>query len=327
MDLGRVSPRLCHLSSIPPRFTYAPCSTLGPSRHALALTDMPRPLLHVSGPLHVSRSCPAPFFAHPDVYPHVLAAPTRCHAITFMCRPCLHIEPSATQDDSPRPKRVSFDGAELAQVFEADEWDRSPAEVTLRLTYKDVIELRELNVSLVRNGPLMMECTPSRMLSRRPTRQHCTFSGHAVRSHRTGPSRHHVMVTPRPMSPRPHRRPLPCHCLTRPPRQLTPSKRAGVPCPSSLHVPSPCPRATDTLPFQGTLAHTVPMHQPTPHAYQCADGQPPRTCPGPSDSPAPSRHAGAIQACVRATLRRGHSYTKILRDRGEPNRRDTLTQW
>ena len=30
---------------------------------------------------------------------------------------------------------------------------------------------------------------------------------------------------------------------------------------------------------------------------------------------------------VRATLRRGHSYTKILRDRGELNRRDTLTQW
>ena len=46
------------------------------------------------------------------------------------------IEPSATQDDSPRPKRVSFDGAEPARVFEADEWDRSPAEVTLRLTYK-----------------------------------------------------------------------------------------------------------------------------------------------------------------------------------------------
>ena len=30
---------------------------------------------------------------------------------------------------------------------------------------------------------------------------------------------------------------------------------------------------------------------------------------------------------VRATLRRGHSYTKILQDRGEPNRCDTLTQW
>ena len=36
------------------------------------------------------------------------------------------------------------------------------------------------------------------------------------------------------------------------------------------------------------------------------------------------RHYGRA---VRATLRRGHSYTKILRDRGEPNRRDTLTQW
>ena len=39
---------------------------------------------------------------------------------------------------SPLPKRVSFDGAEPASVFEADEWDRSPAEVTLKLTYKSV---------------------------------------------------------------------------------------------------------------------------------------------------------------------------------------------
>ena len=30
---------------------------------------------------------------------------------------------------------------------------------------------------------------------------------------------------------------------------------------------------------------------------------------------------------VRVTLRRGHSYTKILRDWGKPNRCDTLTQW
>lgn len=43
---------------------------------------------------------------------------------------------SASQQDSPKAKRVSFNGAEPARVFEADEWDRSPAEVTLRLTYK-----------------------------------------------------------------------------------------------------------------------------------------------------------------------------------------------
>jgi len=73
----------------------------------------------------------------------------------------------ASQEDSPKAKRVSFDGAEPARVFEADDWDRSPSEVTLKLTYKDVVELRELDVSLVRTGPLMMERTPSR----RPTRQ------------------------------------------------------------------------------------------------------------------------------------------------------------
>jgi len=66
--------------------------------------------------------------------------------------------------DSPK-KRVSFDGPELVKVFEADEWDRTPTQVTLKLTYKDVAELRELNISLVKPGPLAMERTKSR----RPT--------------------------------------------------------------------------------------------------------------------------------------------------------------
>jgi len=79
-------------------------------------------------------------------------------------------EDSDAASYSPIPKRVSFDGAEPARVFQADEWDRSPAEVTLKLTYKDVVELRELNVSLIRTGPLAMKRTPSR----RPTRQRTT---------------------------------------------------------------------------------------------------------------------------------------------------------
>lgn len=37
--------------------------------------------------------------------------------------------------DSPK-KRVSFDSSDLVKVFEADEWDRSPAQVTLKLTCK-----------------------------------------------------------------------------------------------------------------------------------------------------------------------------------------------
>lgn len=71
------------------------------------------------------------------------------------------------QDESPKRKRVSFDGAEPAKVFEADEWDRSPAAVTLKLTFKDVAELRELNVSIVRPSPLAMV----RTASRRPTKK------------------------------------------------------------------------------------------------------------------------------------------------------------
>ena len=130
-------------------------------------------------------------------------------------------DPSSTQDDSPRPKRVSFDGAEPARVFEADEWDQSSTEVTLRLTYKDVVELRELNVSMVRNGPLMMERTPSR----RPTRQRCTFSGRAVRSHRTGPF---------PMWPSSNRRNVPL--FTRPARLLHAVTPVGCPYPRSPRV-------------------------------------------------------------------------------------------
>jgi hypothetical protein len=46
---------------------------------------------------------------------------------------------ASSLDSSPKPKRVSFDGEEPARVFQADEWDRSPAEVTLKLTYKSVL--------------------------------------------------------------------------------------------------------------------------------------------------------------------------------------------
>ena len=41
---GRVSPRLRRLSSVPPRFTYAPRGALGPSRRAPALADAPLPI-------------------------------------------------------------------------------------------------------------------------------------------------------------------------------------------------------------------------------------------------------------------------------------------
>ncbi|KAI0064036.1 hypothetical protein BV25DRAFT_1764627, partial [Artomyces pyxidatus] len=47
-------------------------------------------------------------------------------------------------------KSVSFCSQAANEVFFADEWDRSPAEVTPRLTYKDMLELKEIQLSLPR---------------------------------------------------------------------------------------------------------------------------------------------------------------------------------
>ena len=105
-----------------------------------------------------------------------------------------------------------------------------------------------------------------------------TLSGGIIRPHCTGPSHCHVTITPALVSPRPRHcpSPTPLSGLATMTCQPTPSKHAGVPYPGSLHAPSPRPRATGT--------------HPTP---QTRSLQPPRTCPVPSDSPAPSQHAAA----------------------------------
>ncbi|KAH9839973.1 uncharacterized protein C8Q71DRAFT_471301 [Rhodofomes roseus] len=51
-------------------------------------------------------------------------------------------------------KTVSFcEDDELEEVFEVDEWDRSPAPVTPRLSYDDVLELKRLRLTLPRPAP------------------------------------------------------------------------------------------------------------------------------------------------------------------------------
>jgi len=47
-------------------------------------------------------------------------------------------------------KSVTFTEEGEEEVFYVDDWDRSPAAVTERLTYKDVYELKELHISLPR---------------------------------------------------------------------------------------------------------------------------------------------------------------------------------
>ncbi|KAH9933475.1 uncharacterized protein B0H18DRAFT_952006 [Fomitopsis serialis] len=65
--------------------------------------------------------------------------------------------PSAPPSPGERPqlqKTVSFCADDdLEEVFEVDEWDRSPAPVTPKLSYEDVLELKQLRLSLPRPAP------------------------------------------------------------------------------------------------------------------------------------------------------------------------------
>jgi len=54
-----------------------------------------------------------------------------------------------------RNKTVSFPaGTDLcADVHEADEWDRTPVAATRKLSYQDILELKEMQIALLKNTP------------------------------------------------------------------------------------------------------------------------------------------------------------------------------
>ncbi|PSR80376.1 hypothetical protein PHLCEN_2v6761 [Hermanssonia centrifuga] len=54
------------------------------------------------------------------------------------------------QSKEQNRKSVSFSEDGEEEVFYAEDWDRSPAAVTQRLTYRDVYELKELRMALPR---------------------------------------------------------------------------------------------------------------------------------------------------------------------------------
>ncbi|TFY53327.1 hypothetical protein EVG20_g10167 [Dentipellis fragilis] len=59
--------------------------------------------------------------------------------------------PFTDDSDAARVRKcVQFCAETCNQVFFADEWDRSPADVTPRLTYHDMLELKEIQRSLPR---------------------------------------------------------------------------------------------------------------------------------------------------------------------------------
>ncbi|EKM50111.1 uncharacterized protein PHACADRAFT_264660 [Phanerochaete carnosa HHB-10118-sp] len=53
-------------------------------------------------------------------------------------------------DSMQRRKSVAFCEVGEEDIFYADDWDRSPAAITQRLTYQDVYELKELRIALPR---------------------------------------------------------------------------------------------------------------------------------------------------------------------------------
>ncbi|KIJ65230.1 hypothetical protein HYDPIDRAFT_88758, partial [Hydnomerulius pinastri MD-312] len=62
--------------------------------------------------------------------------------------------PTSDADDnkslSLMKKRVAFSEEGTEQVYEADEWDRTPAEIAQRLSYEDVLELKMIQRELPR---------------------------------------------------------------------------------------------------------------------------------------------------------------------------------
>ncbi|KAI0319674.1 hypothetical protein OF83DRAFT_1109145 [Amylostereum chailletii] len=84
---------------------------------------------------------------------------------------CLKHTPPPTRNSTPPPlsapptpspitgpctlhKHVSFGASDDYEVYAADEWDRTPTDVTPKLTYQDMLELKEIQLSLPRADQL-----------------------------------------------------------------------------------------------------------------------------------------------------------------------------
>ncbi|KAF7797241.1 hypothetical protein EIP86_008433 [Pleurotus ostreatoroseus] len=77
------------------------------------------------------------------------------HAVPYSPPPGSPATPPAepeihTQDEKRKSVTFSDDGE--VEVFYVEDWDRSPAAVVERLTYKDVYELKEMRMALPRMG-------------------------------------------------------------------------------------------------------------------------------------------------------------------------------
>ncbi|KAG6333454.1 hypothetical protein ID866_5635 [Astraeus odoratus] len=178
------------------------------------------------------------------------------------CRPalpriksCLKSSPSSSGTSTPSSsgsvhphakKHVAFceDGTE--EVYEADEWDRTPAEVTQRLSYEDVLELKMLQrelpraeqpVDVLSSKPfanVFLSHVPIPLLPLNPTTESATSS----------PSATPPRVMSRPSSPRE---------LS---RDSCPTRGFNPPYPALPPHSSPCSHTSQhTIPAQTRALH------------------------------------------------------------------------
>ncbi|KAI0731087.1 hypothetical protein C8Q76DRAFT_793185 [Earliella scabrosa] len=94
----------------------------------------------------------------PPITPDLSAAPSPCNS--GRTSPSIASDSESSVSSGCR-KTVSFcSDDELEEVFWADEWDRTPAAATPKLSYQDILELKQLRINL--------PCSPSPLPPRQP---------------------------------------------------------------------------------------------------------------------------------------------------------------
>ncbi|KAI1796744.1 hypothetical protein LXA43DRAFT_1089827 [Ganoderma leucocontextum] len=87
----------------------------------------------------------------PPITPELSAAPSP--STSGRTSPAM-VSDSGSSADSGGRKTVSFcEEDELEEIFWADEWDRTPAAVTPKLSYQDILELKQLRINLPCSPP------------------------------------------------------------------------------------------------------------------------------------------------------------------------------
>ncbi|KAL4062373.1 hypothetical protein V8B97DRAFT_1752822 [Scleroderma yunnanense] len=186
-------------------------------------------------------------------------------------------------------KHVVFSDEGTEQVYEADEWDRTPAEITQRLSYEDVLELKMLQRELPRAAQ------PVDAFSSKP------FANVFLA---------HVPIPLLPLNPTTH------SCFSASPSSLSPS---ATPLNMTSPPPSPSPPEVTTIPtrdFRPPLP-SQDTHVIRPHNIPVP---PPPVPPRRTYPPAPSSQSQKLTN-VKSNLnpKRTFSFIPLLDDSSHGN--------